>query len=912
MAGWMWGRVTRVARWMGTVVAMCGAATGSAHGQTRCGGSTLAGVVVDPTAAIIPGASLTLDGSRTLKSSASGAFEFKCISAGRHQLQVTMDSFGPMDVTVTMPRRDGPMKVVLQPAHVETTVTVGADSGDAVSTTQAGVSQTIAGEQLKSLPDDPDDLLQQLQQMAAAGGGSPGNTTIAVDGFQESSKLPPKDSIAYIKVNPDLFSAEYREPPFDGGRVEVYTKPGQSTFHGALFATNGSPWMNARDPFSTSKGAIGKQRYGFEFSGPIRKQGSDFTMTLEHRLIDNNAVVNAVTVDANGNPQTTIDTVPAAQHLWIGTIRADWQLGAKNTFTTSLDSNVNDLENVGVGGASLAETGYTSDTYQHSWRFTDLTTISPKAMHEAHLMLEWEGETDTPNSTAPQVQVAGAFTGGGATIGAERMRRFATEYDDDVVLTIKIGGQFNSFHYHNAMTTNFNGTYIFGGGTAPVLDANGHAIAGETETITGLEQYERAQLGQPGGAATDYSAVSGTPELAFTAIYGAVYVQDDWKLLPNLHAAIGLRYYAQNDPTITNGFTPRVGLGWTPDKKATWNVHAHAGMFTGRFNSVLYTELVREDGTQRVTSTVYNPVFNNPYADATPIYSMRTLQKGFNNGFYAIENVGVTKSLPGGWSVSADVFQARLWDQDRSENITSPLNDESNGPRPGAPNTDVLQVQNSGQGGGNVETLTVSQQKLKRLQFMVGGVRVNVFDDTNNDPFFTPQSSSSDAGEIARRTGNGLYHVFANGTLKLPEKVVVSTTINANGQAPFAITTGFDNNGDGDFTDRPQYAQPGTPNAIATKWGLLVNSGGTGTLPRDVGRMPWTIYMNSNVQRAFALTRDANATHPQTLTINVRAANTLNHTNVTQVGGVLGSPLFNVPYQADNGRRIEAGVRYSF
>ena len=66
--------------------------------------------------------------------------------------------------------------------------------------------------------------------------------------------MPPKDSIAYIKVNPDLFSAEYREPPFDGGRIEVYTKPGAKAYHGALFGTDSSPWMNARDPFAVSKG----------------------------------------------------------------------------------------------------------------------------------------------------------------------------------------------------------------------------------------------------------------------------------------------------------------------------------------------------------------------------------------------------------------------------------------------------------------------------------------------------------------------------------------------------------------------------------------------------------------------------------------------------------------------------------
>ncbi len=67
-----------------------------------------------------------------------------------------------------------------------------------------------------------------------------------------------------------------------------------------------------------------------------------------------------------------------------------------------------------------------------------------------------------------------------------------------------------------------------------------------------------------------------------------------------------------------------------------------------------------------------------------------------------------------------------------------------------------------------------------------------------------------------------------------------------------------------------------------------------------------------NLQRAFLLTRNAKADHQQTLTLNLRSSNVLNHLNVTGVGGVLGSPLLGVPFSADNGRRIEAGARYSF
>jgi len=77
--------------------------------------------------------------------------------------------------------------------------------------------------------------------------------------------------------------------------------------------------------------------------------------------------------------------------------------------------------------------------------------------------------------------------------------------------------------------------------------------------------------------------------------------------------------------------------------------------------------------------------------------------------------------------------------------------------------------------------------------------------------------------------------------------------------------------------------------------------------PRNAGVLPWRFYVDANVQRVFKLTQRAKAEHQQTLTVNVRSSNVLNHMNVLSVGGVLGSPLFGVPYVADNGRRIEAG-----
>ncbi|HEY4356228.1 MAG TPA: TonB-dependent receptor [Acidobacteriaceae bacterium] len=887
--------------------------------QSACTGSVVTGAVQDATAAIIPGASVSLDGGATVVSRSDGTFRLPCIRAGKHAIHVSANSFAAADVSFNAPRA-GVLNVVLQAEGVQTTVEVDAATAEVVSSSATGASRTISGKQLQSLADDPDDLLRELQQLGASAGAAPGNTSITVDGFQGdegNGHLPPKSSIAYIKVNPDLFSSEYRQPPFGGGHIEVYTKPGQSAFHGAAFATNGSPWMNARDPFSVSRASLGKQRYGFELTGPIREKGSDFSLTMEHRLIDNFAVVNAITLDSAGNAVSTVGNVATPQRLWLGTLRFDWQLTPKNTFIATYDLNRNHLSNVGVGGTSLAETGYDSQQFSHTLRLTNITTASAQLMHEARLEMDWNGEDDIPASSAAQIQVAGAFTGGGATVGRQKLREFEIEFDDDAILNtkkhlMKFGIQTDTFFERKRLTTNFNGSYLFGGGIAPVLDANNQPVNGQTEAISGLEQYRRALDGYAGGTPTDFSDVTGNPQVNLVQTRDAIFFQDAWKVLPNLEIAYGVRYFGQNDVKVTGALTPRLGISWSPDKKATWNVHGHAGLFAARYRARDYAEVLRMDGVQRVTSTIYNPVFGSPFTGATPIQSIRTLAPSVPNLMYGIENIGFTHSFPHGWNFSGDYYLAQLWDYVRTENVNAPLNGSPAGPRPGPANLNILQLQSTGRGYGNVEFMSLEQHSLKRVQFFVGAVRVQIVDDTDDNFFSSPQTTGSNAGEYARRTGNPLWNVFGNASITLPWKIQWSGNFNGSGDTPFNITTGFDNNGDGIFNDRPQYAQPGTPGAMATPWGLLTNSGGIGSLPRNKGMLPWTTYLDTNLQRTFHLTESSKAAHPQTVVVNIRSSNVLNHMNVTQVGNVLGSPLFGVPYKADNGRRVEAGVRYTF
>ncbi len=116
--------------------------------------------------------------------------------------------------------------------------------------------------------------------------------------------------------------------------MEITTKPGADKFHGAAFFTDSDAIFNATDPFSVTATPAGKQRYGFELSGPIIAKKTDFSLALERRNIDEFNVVNARTLgpnndigpDGNGFPlQETVAAPPTALDR-LGT----WRLAGKS------------------------------------------------------------------------------------------------------------------------------------------------------------------------------------------------------------------------------------------------------------------------------------------------------------------------------------------------------------------------------------------------------------------------------------------------------------------------------------------------------------------------------------------------------------------------------------------------------
>lgn len=900
-----------------------------ASAQTCPSGGQIEGTVSDPTGAVIPGAQITTNRGNRVASDSLGRYIISCAPVGSMTVHAEMHDFETKDMNVRVrPSATTRLDIQLAVSAVQQQVQVSADTN---SDPGRGVGATVLStHQIEQLADDPDDLTRQLQALAASGGGMPGSATITVDGFQNASALPPKSSIASITINPDMFSPQYEAAPYLGGRVEILTKPGAGPFHGALFFTDSDGSFNATDPFSVAGTPASKQRYGFQLTGPVISKRSGFSLALEKRDINEFNIVNAVTLDASGNQAPLQQTVSAPQHLWIGSARNDWQLTPNDVATLSYSANASDFGNQGVGGLTAQSAGYSSRIDEYDLRLFNVDAINPNLLHQTHLGYTWKRMQEAPNSTAASLQVAGYFTSGGNTAGSLNNRERDLEIDDDWMLThknhsIAIGAQSLGMFIHDYDPDTFNGAYVFGGGTAPELNANGNPT-GQTITITGLEQYQRALLNQPGGNPTTYQATTGNPLVPLTQWRLALYAGDSVKISPRLTVAGGLRYQLQTTPTSASNFSPRLSMSWALDKKSSWLIHARAGLFHAPNVPAFATNVYRLDGTRQVATTIYSPSYQSPLVPSSTSIQVANVDR-FPSSLDQISSlqthIGIDHSLPKGWHAAAVFYWAEEWGNLRIRNINAPLVQSGNNaqadpraallsPRPITPNENILEYQNSGHLSGDIAVAGADHPLGKYAGFSAYYVFTNFTSDAGSGTTpISPQSSYSSRGEAARLDGEVRHAIYANGSVHLPFKVDLFSILDAESGAPYNVVTGIDTNGDGIFNDRPSYSSVSGSGVYATRFGLLSTNTINGDVPRNLGTMPARIHLDANLSRNFTL-NPKEKDHLRTLSFTVRTANLINHTNITTVGNVVSSSTFSRPLAAETARRVELGLRFAF
>jgi hypothetical protein len=534
----------------------------------------------------------------------------------------------------------------------------------------------------------------------------------------------------------------------------------------------------------------------------------------------------------------------------------------------------------------------------------------------------------------PGLRIAGYFTGGGSTDGDLNNRERDLEVDDDAVLTrgrhtLKLGVQSFVAFVHDYDPDSFNGAFVFGGGVAPVLDANNNPT-GETTTIPAIEQYRRAVLNLPGGRPTAFQINSGVPLVPFTQWQLALYAQDSARLNNHFTLNSGFRYQLQTAPSSFANFSPRLGLNWSPGRKSTWVIRLRAGLFSSAVDPAYALQVDRLNGIRQKEATIYAPSFQNPQTPVAGSIRANTFWQ-FANRFAQIPSFGsqlaVEHEFSHHWHAEGDFNYGANWNQARIENINAPMVASSFGvapdpiaallaPRPIAPNENIFRYEKLAHLRGRFLVLHLRQDDYKRFGFStvyvhMTGVRSDGgFRSADTTGAANPQSSYSQQGESSRVDWQTPSLFLLTGNVKLPLKAELSTEFDASSGQPYNITSGTDANGDGDFNDRPSWASSPGPGVYSTRFGLLTTNTVNGNVPRNLGTMPGLVHLDINLSRAFTL--PGGKENPRTLRFNARSANLLNHTNVTAVNTILSSGAIGQPVAAETARRVELGIRFAF
>ncbi len=279
---------------------LMGAAIGLA--QTN---ATLTGTVSDGTGAVIPAAEIVIMNmetgeSYTTTTNETGSYTIPFIKPGTFELIVTTAGFkqytreGIRLDTASAVRADAVMEL----GDVTESVTVEADV-PLLKTENSSVGGVIQNRSIANMPLLGRRAAQLVRlsgfvvqrgngsQFQIAGGRS-NNAMWTLDGGSTQNILlgvaslnydPPIEALEEMNVEVSNYKAEMGRS--GGGFIQMTTKAGTNTFHGALYNFLRNDAMDSRQFFARNKQTLRRNQYGWALGGPIAKDRTFFFASQE-------------------------------------------------------------------------------------------------------------------------------------------------------------------------------------------------------------------------------------------------------------------------------------------------------------------------------------------------------------------------------------------------------------------------------------------------------------------------------------------------------------------------------------------------------------------------------------------------------------------------------------------------------
>ncbi len=856
-----------------SVVLILSAISGSL-GQSPPGSVSVTGVVQDPSGAAVPGIRVALrragdTARRATTTDEAGAFRFDIVPPGNYEVEVQQEGFKPSISRIRIgSRAPAPLKVVLSLAELRQEVTV--DNRVAqVNTETADNLDTVTLDRkaLENLPVFDQDFVGTISRFLDAGSVATGGVTLIVDGL-ESTRVPVSASaIQEVKINQNPYSAEFSRP--GRGRIEIITKPGSQQYHGAINFLFRDYHLNARDRFAATRPVEQRRICEGSLTGPVgRSKTTSFLISATRQKEDLQAVVYAV-----GPSGAIQENVPTPQRNTEISASVSHQIGQNQLISFRGLYTDRTMQNQGVGGYTLPEAGADFEDREDLFFFNHRGLIKPHLLSEFRMLLFGRQHTSTKSlNPGPKIAVLDAFTGGGA-----QGDRLQTE---------------NHVTFNEVLTWSVGKHQIKTGINVPDISRRGlddYTNFGGTYSFSTIQDYLQNRP-------FSFVRQQGDGHLVFLEKVIGGFMQDDFRLRPNLTISAGLRYDWQNYFHDNNNFSPRLSFAFAPGKSRKTVFRGGTGLFFDRTGPGPIFDLLRYDGQRLSRYVVSNPGYPYvPVPGAAQPTSVVRLDPTVKIPYTVQYGIGVERQLQKSTTLTVSYFGIRGVNLFRSRDVNAP-------PPPlylARPNPNfsvVRQIEASADLEshsfelalrGNVTRFFngMIQYTLSRAYNNVGGGNPNLPRMTGINTF--PANSYDLSGEWARAEFDQRHRFNLLATVNPGKFFNLGIALALYSGVPYSITTGRDDNHDGLANDRPAGAA------------------------RDSLQGPGYAGLDLRWYRDFFLVRSRKEKGP-TVTFALDAFNVLNHVNYAGFVGNLSSPFFGHSVAALPARRMQVSLRLKF
>jgi hypothetical protein len=841
--------------------------------QTPATPSRVSGIVRDPTGALIPGATVQLAraGGAVVGSAITdggGHFQFAQPASGDYHLVVVRPGFSALDQALHVTQSPmAPMALTLNLADVTTSVNVDAGQDiDVAAPENNNDAATVSADDMKTLPIFDGDIVATLSAFLDTGVAGEGGTTLIVDGVETTNLSIAESAIDRVSINEDPYTAEYRQP--GRGQVEIVTKSAADHFHGSASFTYRNSALNGTNYFATTKPSEQRNLYEGYLTGPIKPlRNTAFLFSMSRKERDVYTQVLA----------TTLPTVMPTQNVYTPTRTTEMSMKVNRQYNDHHsgyvlykfhdEGDVND----GVGGLVQESAGYSSNDFDQDLTYHDDLSVSANILNQLDVHYERDDQSVINNSDAQQTIVEGVGTFGSAQLNAVYTENNPTVNDmvtwstgKNIPQTMKFGIQLPNLGRRIwEDRTNRDGTYTY---------ASAAAYAS--------------------GTASSFSIQQGQERFETLFAQPSAFFLDQMQLGKRLTVTPGLRYDFQNTLSNTkDGLEPRLSIAYMVDKKHALVVRTGSGIYIRRVGVNIGQQLARyqfaaernlliTDGLCLVATTC------TPTLLAAEPPSLFQYQPGLQAPEQAYFGLSVERQVTKKSTLTVGYNGYRGWHALRSVDVNAPLAPFTSYTRPDANFAQVLQLQS--QGYQKTDGMSVSYRG--RVGNVVSGfLQYTLQHSDANTTFstFMPQNQYKPNDEWSRSDFDQRQRLGLFATLYPDKPFTFGVGFYDNTPLPYTITTGTDDYKTGVFNAGPA--------------GVPRNSLNGGDFQDLQVRLGYTYKLHPKVKDNVSA-----------LAFSVSSFNTLNRVNFATYNGVLGSPSFEQPTSANDPRRLQLQVSYSF